>query len=137
MDIKSGVYVLDSNAVSALLLRADKKFQVFNLSLERIPSKLVLLEALKHSFALPDYVGSNWDALEESLRDLPTDHKEGFVLCVDPGEALLDLSRNDLYTFISILRGTAAFWASEGIVFATVFVSSSGALMEAVADKQG
>lgn len=47
-----------------------------------------LLDALAVGFSFPDYFGHNWDALEESLRDLDWLPARGYVLVVEDAEQL-------------------------------------------------
>ena len=133
MSIESGIHVVNRNSAAALLREAEAQFRVFQLVSDRISSKAALFEKLRQAFGLPDYFGQNWDALEECLRDLPTEQRKGFLTVIDSGEALLGLPERDFQTFISILRSTAHFWASEGVQFAVMLIASSEVVAEALA----
>jgi hypothetical protein len=48
-------------------------------------TKTSLLSAIAEALALPDYFGQNWDALEESLRDLELDGEMLVLIVRDAG----------------------------------------------------
>ena len=72
-----------------------------------------LLKEIARTLAFPDYFGENWDALEECLCDLSWVAGRGHLLLIEQAEALLAGVDKDYRTFVSILRATGAYWASE------------------------
>jgi hypothetical protein len=60
----------------AVVLRADEALHVEEL--RPVRSEADLLDALATAMEFPDYFGANWDAVDECLRDLESDHP--FVL---------------------------------------------------------
>jgi hypothetical protein len=69
---------------------------------------------------LPDWFGANWDALEDSLSDLPD---QGYVLLFEgaqPGD--------ELGVLIDVLRSSAEWWTGRGKPFFAVFVDPARAL---------
>jgi len=70
--------------------------------------KLPLIESLRSALSFPDYCGSNWDALEECIRDLSW-LPAGTVVLVHQDLPL----RNHpaaLRTYLSILHDAVAKW---------------------------
>lgn len=110
--------LVDGMEVSAL----DNGQQIFHIDLSKTPSKPALIEAIAAAMSFPDYCGSNWDGLEECLRDLP--ESKGWLLVFDCADALLGLPTADLSVFLSILFDTAEFWKNEGHLFHAVLVGS-------------
>ncbi len=127
------VHVLEDEGMLASLLReADQnEFKVLQLSLTGATGKADLLRNLKAGFPLPDYMGVNWDALEECLRDLPLGDHKGFLLVLRGADGLLSLRLPDLRTLIAILTEAAKFWLARDAPFSTVLVGSA-ALTEAL-----
>ena len=72
-----------------------------------------LLKEIAVTLAFPDYFGENWDALEECLCDLSWVSGTGHLLLIEEAEALLAGADKDYRTFLSILRATGGYWASD------------------------
>ena len=96
--------------------------QIFHIDLSNAHSKSALIEAVGVGMRFPDYVGSNWDALEECLRDLK--QNKGWLLIFENADGLLRLPTPQLSTFLSMLSDTAAFWKNEGNSFRAVLAGS-------------
>lgn len=94
--------------------------QTLHIDLSNAQSKAAVIEAVRAGLRLPDYCGSNWDALEECLRDL----KEGggWLLVFENADGLLLLPTSELSTFLSVLSDTAEFWKDEGHSFRVALI---------------
>ena len=114
------------------LLCPDGQLQAVKIDVSGVDSKSALLNAIGAAMKLPDYYGSNWDALEECLRDLEQDER-GWLVIFENADRLLSLPKQELTTLLAILADTSAFWKNEGRLFRTVFVGSS-ALAAAVGE---
>ena len=71
-----------------------------------IEGKLPLIEALRTALRFPEYCGTNWDSLEECIRDLswmPT----GTVVLIHEDLPLRN-NRGALRTYLSILQDAGA-----------------------------
>ena len=74
-------------------------------------SKSDLMQTLRDQLRLPDYFGSNWDALSDCLRDFSW---------VESGEVILvhrdlpELPRGDLVHYLSVLAEAIESWRSTG-----------------------
>lgn len=80
-----------------------------------------LMAALAAALELPDWFGGNWDALDESLRDLSWLDASGHVLIVGGGEVLWRRNPELAGTLVSVWTGAAATWAAKGVPFHLVF----------------
>ena len=81
-----------------------------------------LMAGLADALELPDWFGGNWDALDESLRDLSWLDASGHVLVVEGGEVLWRRNPELAGTLVSVWTGAAAAWAAKGIPFHLCFV---------------
>ncbi len=113
---RSGVYRSppDVGAVEARAAAAG----VFALSadLGTIESKRELLEALAGALALPKSFGGNWDALADSLQDLPLP-EQGCVLRLKRTTGLRPALGSEWFILLEILADTATFWKDRGRAF--------------------
>ena len=91
----------------------DQKTAVLHAKLPAdIEGKPALFESIANALQFPDYFGSNWDALEECLRDLTW---------LSNGDVILehqDLPRlgngGALPIYLSILKAASEYWATNG-----------------------
>lgn len=69
---KSGLYRLRGSAQDETLNRLAKEhgWRVRRLNGDKIHSKAAFIRAVSDALNFPDYSAANWDAFEESLRDL-------------------------------------------------------------------
>jgi RNAse (barnase) inhibitor barstar len=81
-----------------------------------VRSKRELLEALSGALALPDSFGRNWDALADSLQDLPVP-ENGWLLHLEHGSALQAPLGSDWLTLLEILGEAAIYWKGRGRAF--------------------
>src|SRR5687767_5843173 len=72
-------------------------------------TKQALLRQLHNLLQFPDYCGSNWDAIEECIRDLSWLPPGRVVLAHQDLPPLDD--PQDLHTYLSILRGAVKKFA--------------------------
>jgi len=77
-----------------------------------IQSKAALLNALSDAFCFPDYFGSNWDALEECIRDLSWFPAGDVILSHQDLPLSQDLP--SLSTYLSILKNAVEKWNATG-----------------------
>ncbi len=87
---------------------------ILNTHVAVVPSEVVgredLFRCLIRSLKLPSHFGSNWDALDECLRDLSWLTQNRVVLF---HEALPELGRDPLTTYLEILRDAVVDWRSD------------------------
>jgi hypothetical protein len=116
---RGGVYRYGSRTTSiGLAARAAAAgWLSFYLDGTQITSKAALLDSIGRAADLPAYSGRNWDALEESLRDLSWAPARGYVLLWDHARLLAQSEPAAFATAVSILRSAADEWARQGIPF--------------------
>jgi RNAse (barnase) inhibitor barstar len=83
--------------------------------IEKPPTKLALLETLAAVLGFPDHFGANWDALYDSLTDLPLVPGSTLVIEVGGLSRLARQAAGDLTTAIDTFRDAAAFWRERDV----------------------
>lgn len=113
----SGLYEFCSRVSSEELRRSleAQGVRCFVLDLRGVPDKAALLEAWAESVDAPDWVGRNWDALEEAMRDLSWARAERYVVIVTGAAELASGDPKSWRTALDILRSAVAEWVSRGI----------------------
>lgn len=113
----SGLCELRSRVSSEELRRSleAQGVRCFVLDLRGVPDKAALLEAWAESVDAPDWVGRNWDALEEAMRDLSWARAERYVVIVTGAAQLASADPKSWRTALDILRSAVAEWGSRGI----------------------
>lgn len=79
--------------------------------------KHAYLAACTRDLSLPGYLGHNWDALEESLGDLPEtwpSRRSGALVLWTGWATLADADGAAFQTALSIWHDTVAFWLNSG-----------------------
>ena len=76
------------------------------------------MQAFARALAFPDGVSPNWDAFEESLRDLSwcTPNATRILICEAPAPSLVT------NTLLDVLRAVAAYWQAQGLGFFVLFI---------------
>ena len=117
--IAPGVYRFPSEASLATLQAEaqEQGWQLFHLDGATIQDKASFLAAAKTAFAMPSYVGRNWDAFEEAVNDLAWAPAAGYVLVYDDAANLDDHDATAFQTAVDILATAAGNWQAEGKPF--------------------
>jgi hypothetical protein len=107
------VYRWTSRARAAnVVQRAEMSgWRCFYLDGRQIASKDDLLRSGVAAMHLPAYFGNNWDALEDSLRDLAWAPAErGYLVLFDGAGTLARAEPGDFAVALSILRDAVEYW---------------------------
>lgn len=80
-----------------------------------VEDKAAFLALCEEAFALPEWFGRNWDALEEALADLPVG--EGTVVLWSGWELLEDVAPQTYATAVDVFASTARLHATDGARF--------------------
>lgn len=117
-----GVYRFPSRASLGTLQEeaAAAGWQLFHLDGAAIRDKASFLAAAKQAFAMPHYVGNNWDAYEEAVNDLAWAPAAGYVVVYDDAANLDEHDPRALTTALDILATAAGSWQAEGKPFYTL-----------------
>jgi RNAse (barnase) inhibitor barstar len=85
--------------------------RVFWLDGAGVRDKRALLDLCSVEFSLPSYFGHNWDALQDSLKDLSwTPTTCGYLVVYDHWQELADADPASYGTLLEIFEAAVAFW---------------------------
>ncbi len=85
------------------------------LDLRGVSDKAELLGAWTESMGAPDWVGRNWDAMDEAMRDLSWARAERYVVIVTGAGELASADPKAWQMALDILRTAIAEWEARGI----------------------
>ena len=87
-----------------------------------VRTKEELIDQIEVGFEFPDYFSSNWDAVEESLREVPNRiAAEGYVLIVRSAEQLWRNDPKSAGALVEVWLGVARQLGWDGVSFHLVF----------------
>ncbi len=96
-------------------------WRFFHLDGRRIADKDGFIDACARAMHFPGYSGKNWDALEESVRDLEwAPAVRGYLLVYDYAGRFLRSRPADFATALNILRSAVNYWAGTGTPMAVL-----------------
>lgn len=114
--VDSSIHFVPSDLLSLDDLRHavdDLKFALFLVNTQPGSSAATLLNDVAVVMKFPDYFGSNWDALLDSLRDLSWIRASGFVVVFSKADSFLSLDNNDFSTLVHVLEAATRYWRDE------------------------
>jgi hypothetical protein len=79
--------------------------------------KAALLDALAGAADFPDYCGSNWDAVEECLRDLSWAPASGYLLVWEDARVLARSDPRSFRMAEAVLTSVSDHWQERGVPF--------------------
>jgi hypothetical protein len=108
-----GVYRTPERASTAIVAQQARLcgWRLFHLDGQQVASKEDLLQCCATVMRFPSYFGRNWDALEDSLRDLswaPT--QAGYLLLFDHAARFAHAAPADFAVALDIFRSAIEFW---------------------------
>ena len=111
--VTPGVYRLGSRASAAAIADQAENhgWRCFRLDGRLITSKADFLRASAEAMQFPSYFGNNWDAQEDSLRDLawvPTER--GYLVLYDHAERFAAVQPEEFAIALDILRNAVENW---------------------------
>lgn len=96
----------------------------------KVQDKASFLEATGAALDFPDYSGRNWDAFEESIRDLSWTRAPGYMLVYDDPDVFAKAQPQQWETALSILQTAVESWAAEGAPMVVLFRKAGRSLPE-------
>jgi len=93
----------------------EQGIRCFVLDLRGVSGKAALLEAWGESVEVPQWVGRNWDAMDEAVRDLSWARAERYVVIVTGGGELASVEPKSWQMTLDILRTGVAEWETRGV----------------------
>lgn len=77
--------------------------------------KAAFLEVCSEAFALPEWFGLNWDALEECLADLDLGGVDGVIVLWVSWSEFAEAQPRDFAVAVDVLASAVRGWARDGI----------------------
>ncbi|MFB6512246.1 barstar family protein [Streptomyces virginiae] len=87
------------------------------LDLDGVRGKAELMRRCGDALRLPEWVGGNWDALADALRDLswlPVPPGGGWLVAVTSWRGYADARPREWETLVEVLEEAVAFWRERG-----------------------
>jgi RNAse (barnase) inhibitor barstar len=119
-DARTGVYAAPQ--LLGPLRAAARRTGVawLDLDLAGVHDRDTFLRRCAEVFALPDYFGGNWDALQECMLDLAASGVPGCVVHWRHGQELARRAPEAAASGLEIFGETAMYWSGSGRVFLVV-----------------
>jgi hypothetical protein len=80
-----------------------------------VEERTAFLEAADEAFALPEWFGMNWDALEECLADLELEGAEGIVVLWTAWGTFAEAAPKDFAVALDVLASAVRGWSTDGV----------------------
>jgi len=80
-----------------------------------VEDRAAFLEACDEAFALPEWFGMNWDALEECLADLELGGAEGIVVVWTAWGTFAEAAPKDFAVALDVLGSAVRGWSTDGV----------------------
>ena len=111
-EVPPGVYRFTLRTSVASLARhaARHGWRLFHLDGRQIASKADFLAGCAAAMDFPAYFGHNWDALEDSARDLAWAPAGGYIVLYDGAGGFAEAQPAEFVVALDILRSAAAYW---------------------------
>lgn len=114
----AGLYRLGSRATAATVRRTSEATGRLFLPIDgtNVSSKRDFLLACAEALQAPAYIGRNWDALEEALRDLSwlapltSANHRGYVVLLDPAAPFIRRAPAEWATARAVLQSAINHW---------------------------
>jgi hypothetical protein len=87
-----------------------------------VETKEAFLELCAESFALPEWFGMNWDALEECLGDLDLGEDEGVAVIWSGWGELAEAAAPEFAIAVDIFAGAVRGWHRDGVAGGVLLV---------------
>jgi hypothetical protein len=122
-----GLYRLNADGASAAVsaLCRVKHVDLVCISGKRVRTKGRFLAVLAKALKLPQWFGTNWDALADSLTDFAWQQDSTHVFLLTGFAAFAKHAPLDLAAALAVLEDAASFWAERNVRLLILFESSS------------
>ena len=92
-------------------------WQALTVVLDDASDKTALLAGFAVAGRFPDWVGGNWDALQDALGDLSWMPAAGYAVLLDGWDGYADAHPGDADVLRAVLISAAAWWDDAGTPF--------------------
>lgn len=114
----SGAYFVDAHDRAALVEAAyGLEFRIASIDCRGVRNRDGGLARIAQALDFPEWFGGNWDALQDSLRDLSWLPGDGYLLLFDHSSGWREADPEGFATLIEILNDAGRSWAAAGTPF--------------------
>lgn len=130
--VKPGLYRLRANVSEDALQRQAEEhgWQFFHIDGAKVQDKRSFIRTVGKTLKFPAYSAQNWDAFEESLRDLTWAPAKGYLVLFDEPDQFAARDPEQWAVAQSILNDAVRFWRKEGTPMAVLYRRAGRALPE-------
>ena len=103
-------------AVDELEAAADElDWRCIVLDGSEVEDRGAFLESCVDAFALPEWFGMNWDALDECLADLELEGADGVLVVWSQWGPFAEAAPTDFATALDVLTSAVRGWVADGV----------------------
>lgn len=129
-EIDPGLYRVSARTSPKAVQRLaeDHGWRFFHVDGAVVQDKRSFIRTTGDALQFPAYSGQNWDAFEESIRDLTWTPAEGYLVLFDEPDQFAARDPQQWAVARSILQEAVDFWRSRGTPLAVLFRRAGRAL---------
>lgn len=127
---KPGLYRIDASVQpqSVKRLAEEHGWRFFHVDGSQVQDKRSFIRATGAAMGFPDYSAQNWDAFEESIRDLTWAPSAGYLVLFDDPDEFAAREPEQWQIARSILQDAVETWGAAGTPMAVLFRKAGRAL---------
>ncbi len=118
----------DANPATIQRLAEERGWRFFHVDGAAVADKRSFIRAAGDAMQFPAYSGQNWDAFEESLRDLGWAPAAGYLVLFDEPDQFAQRDPAQWSVARAILQDAIAFWQEQGKPVVVLFRRAGRAL---------
>lgn len=128
--VEPGMYRIpaDANAESIRKSAEAHGWRVFHVDGAGVEDKRSFIRAAGDAMQFPAYSGQNWDAFEESIRDLTWAPANGYLVLFDEPDLFAQRDAEQWAVARTILDEAISFWRQQGTPMVVLFRRAGRAL---------
>lgn len=121
--VKPGLYRLraDASEESLQRLAGEHGWQFFHVDGANVQDKRSFIRSVGATLQFPTYSAQNWDAFEESIRDLSWAPARGYVVLFDEPDQFAAREPAQWAVAHAVLEDAVRFWREEGKPLVVLF----------------
>jgi hypothetical protein len=125
-----GMYRVDAKAQPDAIQRQVEEhgWRFFHIDGAAVADKRSFIRAAGDAMRFPGYSRQNWDAFEESLRDLTWAAAQGYLVLFDEPDQFAERNPGEWAVAQAILADAVAFWRAQGVPMIVLFRRAGRAL---------
>jgi len=126
----SGLYRIEASTEPETVRRLveERGWRFFHVDGSQVEDKRSFIRAAGEAMNFPAYSGQNWDAFEESIRDLTWAPASGYLVLFDEPDQFAERDTEQWEVARSILHSAVDTWHANGVPMIVLFRKAGRAL---------